>query len=90
MPSYVYGITPHSITRFADIDTKDEWSKHTIGSRGMEVNEWLHKNSNGTNVYAILDDESDYLLFQAKHIVLTDPFIGITKEIADKVIEALM
>lgn len=90
MPSYVYAITPHSITRFADIDTKDEWSKRAIGSRGMEVNEWLHRNSKGTNAYAIVDDESDFLLFQTKHIVLTDPYLGVTKEIADKVIEILM
>ena len=89
MPSYVYSITPHSITRFANIDTKDEWSKHSIGSRGMEVNEWLHRNSNDTNAYAILDDESDYLLHQAKHLVITDSYRGITKEIASKVIELL-
>ena len=90
MPSDIMGITPHSITRFADIDTHDEWSKHAIGSRGMEVNEWLRRNAKGSNAYAILDDEDDYLLFQAKHIVLTDPFVGITNEIADRIIEILV
>lgn len=89
MPGYVYGITPHSITRFADVDTKNEWSKHAIGSRGMEVNEWLVRNTKGSNAYAILDDENDFLLYQAKHIVLTDSHNGLTKETANRVIEIL-
>jgi hypothetical protein len=90
MPSYIYGITPHSITRFADIDTHNEWFKHAICSRGMEVNEWLQRNSKGTNAYAIIDDEDDFLFFQAKHVALTNPYDGLTKEIADMVIQILL
>lgn len=89
MPSCVYGITPHSITRYVDVDTEDEWSKHSIGSRGMEINEWLHRNTKGANAYAILDDENDFLLYQACHVVLTNPYDGLTKEVADKVIGRL-
>ena len=89
MPSYIYGITPHSLTRFADIDTHNEWSKHAVGSRGMEVNEWLCRNAKVANAYAILDDEDDFLLFQAKHVALTNPYNGLTKEIADMVIQML-
>ena len=89
MPSYIYGITPHSVTRFVDIDSHDEWSKHVIGSRGMEVNEWLRRNTKGSNAYAILDDEDDFLLFQAKRLVLTNPYTGITKDVANRVINIL-
>ena len=89
MPGYIYGITPHSITMFADIDTQDEWSKHAIGSRGMEIHEWLRRHTKGSNAYAILDDEDDFLLYQAKHVVMTDFYDGLTKEIADKVIRIL-
>lgn len=90
MPSYIYGITPHSITRFADIDTHNEWSKHVTGCRGMEVNEWLQRNTKGSNAYAILDDENDFLMCQANHIVLTNPYDGLTKEIAERVTEKLL
>lgn len=89
MPSCVYGITPHSITRYVDVDTEDEWSKHSIGSRGMEINEWLHRNTKGANAYVILDDENDFLLYQANHVVLANPYDGLTKEVADKVIGIL-
>lgn len=89
MPGNVYGITPHSITRFADVDTRDEWSKHAIGSRGMEIHEWLVRNTKGSNAYVILDDENDFLLYQANHVVLTDPYNGLTKEVANRVMEIL-
>ena len=62
---------------------------HSIGSRGMEINEWLHRNTKGANAYAILDDENDFLLYQASHVVLTNPYDGLTKEVADKVIGIL-
>ena len=39
--------------------------------------------------YAILDDVNDYLLHQADNVVLTNPMIGITREIADKANEIL-
>ena len=90
MPGEVIGITPHCITRFADIDTHDEWTKHAIGSRGIEVNEWLRRNTDEMlEPYAMLDDENDYLLHQADHLILTDPFLGITKEIANQAIKML-
>ena len=92
MPGEVIGITPHCITRFADIDTHDEWTKHAIGSRGIEVNEWLRRNTDEMlepYTYAMLDDENDYLLHQADHLILTDPFLGITKEIANQAIKML-
>lgn len=89
MPGYIYGIIPHSVTRFADIDTNDEWSKHAIGSRGMEINEWLLRNAKGSNAYAILDDVDDFLSCQANHIILTNPYDGLTIEIAERVVKLL-
>lgn len=63
-----------------------------MGSRGMEIDEWLRLNTNPkleAFTYAIIDDEDDFLLHQLQHVVLTEPIKGITKDVADKVISIL-
>ena len=60
------------------------------GHRGMEVEEWLQNNATEPYNYAILDDGDDFLPHQANHLVLTNPYDGLTKEIADRVIEILL
>ena len=55
----------------------------------MEVEEWINNNATIPYKYAILDDEDDYLPSQSDYLVLTDPMTGITKEVADKVINLL-
>ncbi len=57
--------------------------------RGMEVEAWLEDNATFPFKYAILDDEDCYLEAHSDHLVLTDPMTGITKEVADKVINLL-
>ena len=93
LPGEIAGITPH-IDRiyFYDIDNKIQYTRHAFGIRGMEIYEWLRMNTNEClkpYTYAILDDENDFLLFQAGHVVLTNPNTGITKEVADKIIQIL-
>ncbi|MCR5679451.1 MAG: hypothetical protein K6G08_04480 [Prevotella sp.] len=63
--------------------------KAYYGHRGMEVEAWLQDNAIAPYKYAILDDEDDYLLHQAEHLILTDPMTGITEDIAEKVISLL-
>ena len=101
LPGDLIGITPQLLcVRMADIylnelDAVNTWQLRPAGSRGIEINEWLKNNNNipsewlNTYTYAILDDEDDFLLHQANHVVLTDPMQGITKEVADKVISIL-
>lgn len=93
LPGKLIGCTPHlTIAHFENIDTKEVWQKHPVGSRGIEIDEWLRQNTNLTlepYTYAIIDDEDDFLLHQLQHVVLTDPIKGITKEIADKIISIL-
>lgn len=36
--------------------------------------------------YVIVDDEDDFLLHQASHVVLTDPNFGLTKETANEIV----
>ena len=80
----VVGVTP-TVQKEKAIGKIKIW----YGHRGMEIEEWLRSNATVPYKYAILDDEDDYLEAQSDHLVLTDPMTGITKEIADKVINLL-
>ena len=93
MPGKIVDITPHLIfASFEEVDSKDIWQKRPIGSRGMEIDEWLRLNTNEMleqYTYVIVDDEDDFLLHQASHVVLTDPNFGLTKVIANQIINKL-
>ena len=93
MPGKIVGITPHLIiTSFEEVDSKEIWQKRPIGSRGIEIDEWLRLNTNEMlepYTYVIVDDEDDFLLHQASHVVLTDPNFGLTKVIASIIINKL-
>ena len=93
MPGKIVGITPHLIfASFEEVDSKEIWQKRPIGSRGMEIEEWLRLNTNEMlepYTYVIVDDEDDFLLHQASHVVLTDPNLGLTKIVANEIINKL-
>lgn len=68
--------------------------------RGVEIHEWLRENVEGFNSgsykgddgvarIAILDDDSDMLLWQGRHFFQTSFETGITEEIAAAVIKHL-
>lgn len=66
------------------------------GIRGVEILEWIRKNipyderdDREKFRYAILDDDSDMLLWQKDHFFQTSFKIGITEEISKEVIEHL-
>jgi hypothetical protein len=65
------------------------------GIRGVEIYNWINKNipykmRDTTFKYAILDDESDMLLWQKDHFFQTGFLTGgLTEEIANKVIAHL-
>lgn len=61
--------------------------------RGCEIKQWIDKNvpykERGELRYAILDDDSDMLLWQKDDFFQTDHKIGLTNEIAERVIAHL-
>ncbi len=66
------------------------------GIRGAEIYEWIQKNvpyedrkEGGSFRYAILDDDSDMLLWQKDHFFKTSWKTGLTDEIAQNVIKHL-
>ncbi len=56
--------------------------------RGYEIQAWLELNP-GVMRYAILDDNSDMLPHQLPHFFRTRTEVGITQELADRVIAHL-
>lgn len=72
----------------------NSYSVYPYGSRGIEIYEWLRLNANQNPLsyrYAIIDDDTcDFLLIQKDYLVSTNPWDGITKEVAVKVIELLL
>lgn len=64
------------------------------GIRGAEIYTWINKNieykeRDTTFKYAILDDDSDMLLWQKDHFFKTSWDVGLTEEIANQVIAHL-
>ena len=82
----VIGVTPKFDRR---VFRSTKFISIEFAIRGMEVEEWINNNATIPYKYAILDDEDDYLPSQSDYLVLTDPMTGITKEVADKVINLL-
>lgn len=56
-------------------------------TRGHDISAWLKKHS-GIDEYVILDDDSD-MDDQFDHFVMTNYFVGLTKENADECIKRL-
>lgn len=63
------------------------------GIRGVEINSWINDNIQWDDReklrYAILDDDSDMLLWQKDNFFKTSWEVGLTEEIAQKVINHL-
>ena len=57
--------------------------------KGIEIASWLLENASKEVPYIIVDDEYVILESQLPHFILTNPYDGITKEIADRAIGKL-
>lgn len=83
----------HEVIKQQVCDFIDITPSCCAGIRGVEIYQWISKNikwdDRKTLNYAILDDDSDMLLWQKDHFFQTDGMIGITEEIAQRVIEHL-
>ena len=93
MPGHIYSITP-ALERicFSDlICQENSFSTYPYGIKGLEINEWLRKNNKRGSLYyyAILDDVIDFLTTQSGYIAPCNPQDGLTRGVADKVIEIL-
>ena len=90
MPGRIIDITPSSVSDSwlltANLDEIDDAMAHC---KGMEIASWLSDNAKQGTKYVILDDEYVIMDSQLSHFVLTNPYDGITEEIANKAISIL-
>lgn len=95
LPGKIYSFTPGlEFVRFKNIvhQTFSE-SVYPYGTRGLEIGEWLRLNIRSNPLvyrYVIIDDEDDFPSEYNDHVILTNPYYGITKETALQVIENLL
>ena len=90
MPGKVIDVTPSSASDSwllnADLDDVDpartQW-------KGVEIASWITDNLHKSDQYVIIDDEYVILDSQLTHFIQTNPYDGLTPELADKAIRIL-
>ena len=90
LPGRVIDITPSTASDKwllnANLDDIDPAMGHC---KGMEIASWLADNTRNDVCYVIIDDEEVCLKSQIPHFIQTNPYEGITRDIADRVIAIL-
>ncbi len=90
LPGKMVGITPSAISDsvllYADLDITDPSSLHC---KGAEIASWLADNEKQDAPYVIIDDEYVVLESQLPHFVMTNPYDGITEDLAARAIQIL-
>ena len=90
LPGKVIDITPSSVSDqwllTANLDDIDPAMGHC---KGMEIASWLADYTGPDARYVIIDDEYVILGSQVPNFILTNPYDGITEELADKAISIL-
>ena len=90
LPGRVIDITPSvvsdSLLLSADLE---QISPSSLLCKGAEIALWLYDNNIQDAPYAIIDDEYVILESQLPHLVLTNPYDGLTEELALRAINIL-
>lgn len=90
MPGHIIGIissqTADNWLMTANLEEIDPVNGHR---KGMEIASWLYDNRKQHSWYVIIDDEYVVLESQVVHFILTNPYDGITEELANRTISIL-
>ena len=90
MPGRIIDITPSSVSDSWLLTANLEDIEPAMGHcKGMEIASWLSDNAKQGTKYVIIDDEYVILDSQLPYFLLTNPYDGITEEIADRSISIL-
>ena len=88
LPGKVVGITPNTISD--EILLKVNLEEVEAGFlKGYEIKEWLSKDGEQVQNYAIIDDVEGFLPEQKSHLVLVNATFGLRKKDAEKTIKVL-
>lgn len=90
MPGRVIDITPSTVSDSWQLSANLDGAEPATGHcKGKEIAFWLSEHALQDTRYVIIDDE--YVIFdsQLPHFVMTNPYDGITEELADRAISIL-
>lgn len=90
LPGRVIDITPSvvsdSLLLSADLE---QTSPAALHCKGAEISSWLNDNGMKNASYVIIDDEYVIMESQLPHFILTNPYDGLTEELAMRAINIL-
>lgn len=90
MPGHVVDVTPSSASdNWLPNANLDEMDPASIQYKGVEIASWIADSLREEARYVIIDDEYVILDSQLPHFILTNPYDGITPELADRAIRIL-
>lgn len=90
LPGRLIGITPFTASDSWLLTAEPNDIDIEMGHcKGIEIASWLLDHATAEARYVIIDDEYVILESQLPHFILTNPYDGITKEIADRAIGKL-
>ncbi|MBQ5944502.1 MAG: hypothetical protein IJL61_07305 [Bacteroidales bacterium] len=79
MPGHVHDITQDYLSDpYVDLEAADDY--RILVGRGNEIRRWIAQNASRGCKYVILDDLPDFLPEQSCHLVITNPYTGITSD----------
>lgn len=90
MPGRVIDITPSTVSDSWLLTAKFDDLDPAMGHcKGVEIASWQSDHTNKETRYVIIDDE--YVIFdsQLSYFILTNPYEGITEDVANRVISVL-
>lgn len=89
MPGQLIGMTSSSVSDewLLNSDLED-FDSHVRQCKGIEIASWLTENVAPNTQYVIIDDDDDdvCLANQLSHFIPTDPYDGLTEELASRAI----
>jgi histidinol phosphatase-like enzyme len=89
MPGKIIDITPSAVSDNWLLTANLDDLAAMKPCKGMEIVSWLADNADKDAKYVIIDDEYVILDSQVPYFILTNPFDGITQELADRAIRIL-
>lgn len=90
LPGRVIGITPSVVSDATLLSTDlDLTNPAMLHCKGAEIASWLCDNGKQEVPYIIIDDEYVILESQLPHFILTNPYDGLTEELAMRAIDIL-
>ena len=90
LPGRVIDVTPSSVSDSWLLSAGLDETATTPGHcKGIEIASWLSDHASHNTRYVILDDEYVILDSQLPHFIMSNPYDGITEELADRAIAIL-